>query len=69
MNKKLFRNYWTQRNRERLCRFGSGDYGASHPTTLCSHCAEQLIDEPVKGEMITIEVSHMWVRGEYVRSP
>ena len=29
--------------------------------------AQQANDEPVKGEMITIEVSHhMWVRGEYV---
>ena len=27
----------------------------------------KLNDEPVKGEMITIEVSdHMWVRGEYL---
>jgi hypothetical protein len=29
----------------------------------------KLNDEPVKGEMITIEISdHMWVRGEYVRT-
>ena len=28
-----------------------------------------LINEPAKGEVITIEVSdHMWVRGEYVRT-